>query len=151
MTFSLTRQLATAVIAIAAVSACKPGVSVGSPEPGTTATPAATTSTAPARPAEVTPAAIAEGKTLYEAQTSNCARCHGVDGKGNQRGPNITDKEWVHIDGSYASIVKVIQSGVPQASIKGPYQFFMRPKGGSQLTDAQINSVAAYVYSISHP
>jgi mono/diheme cytochrome c family protein len=144
---SLTRTIAMTV-ALVTLAACKPGTSVGSPAPGTTATPAA--APAPTTPAGVTPAAIAEGKTLYETQSSNCVRCHGLDAKGNQRGPDLTDSIWVQIDGSYPAIVRIITAGVPAASIKGNFQTPMRAKGGSQLTDAQINSVAAYIYSISH-
>jgi mono/diheme cytochrome c family protein len=139
------RLITGAVIVVAAV-ACSRSATVGSP--GGTAAPA---NRAPAMPAGVTAASIAEGKTLYEAQSSNCGRCHGLDAKGTQRGPNLSDSTWVQIDGSYPEIVRIINTGVPSASIKGPYQFNMRPKGGSQtLTDAQVNSVASYVWSLSH-
>ena len=148
MTPKTPRRFAITVAALASLAGCKPGASVGSPGPSTTPAPSA--NTAPAMPAGVTAAAIAEGKTLYDLASSNCTRCHGPDGKGGQRGPNLTDSEWVQINGSYPAIVKIITDGVPSANIKGSYQFNMRPKGGSQLTDAQVASVAAYVYSISH-
>jgi len=138
------RLITGAVIVVAAV-ACSRKATVGSP--GTTAAPA---NPAPAVPAGVTAASIAEGKTLFEATTSNCGRCHGVDAKGGTRGPNLSDSTWVQIDGSYPEIVRIITEGVPAAKIKGQYQGQMRPKGGSTLTDAQINSVAAYIWSLSH-
>lgn len=150
MTFSMPLRLGTAVAALVTITACKPGTSVGSPSPATSPTAAASAAAAPALPAGVTLAMIAEGKTLFEAQTSNCSRCHGPDGKGNQRGPDLTDAEWVQIDGSYPAIVTTITTGVPAANFKGTFPNSMRPKGGSQLTEAQINSVAAYVYSLSH-
>jgi len=62
--------------------------------------------------------------------------------------PNLTDKTWLHGDGSYDFIVALVQKGVPkpkQASAP------MLPKGGTNLTDEQVRAVAAYVYSISHP
>ena len=102
-------------------------------------------------PAGVTEATIAEGKTLFETQANNCTRCHNADGKGNTRGPDLTDAVWVQIDGSYPAIVKIIHDGVPSANIKGNYSFNMRPKGGATLTDAQVASIAAYVWSVSHP
>jgi mono/diheme cytochrome c family protein len=139
-------RLITGAAIVAAAVACSRSATVGSP--GATAAPA---NRAPVMPAGVTAASIAEGKTLYETPSSNCGRCHGLDTKGTQRGPNLSDSTWVHIDGSYPEIVRIINAGVPAASIKGPYQFNMRPKGGSQtLTDAQVNSIAAYVWSLSH-
>jgi mono/diheme cytochrome c family protein len=99
-------------------------------------------------PADVTPAMIEEGKTLFAG--ASCAKCHGAGGMGGQNGPNLTDDKWVQIDGSYSAILKTIQTGVPKANIKGTYPFSMKPMGGGTFTDAQIKSIAAYVYSISH-
>ena len=139
------RLITGAVIFVAAV-ACSPKASVGSP--GTTAAPA---NQAPAVPAGVTATTIAEGKTLFEATTSNCVRCHGADTKGTTRGPNLSDSTWSQIDGSYAEIARIINEGVPAAKVKSPYTVMMRPKGGAaSLTDAQVNSIAAYIWSLSH-
>jgi mono/diheme cytochrome c family protein len=132
-------------LAVTAMAACKPGATVGS---GTTATPAA--NKAPVVPAGVTPATIAEGKTLVEAQANNCIRCHGAEVKGGTRGPNLTDSTWVQIDGSYPEIVRIINEGVPAAKIKGNYPNPMAPKGRAALTDAQVGSIAAYLWSLSH-
>jgi mono/diheme cytochrome c family protein len=140
------RFLAATAVLTAAV-ACSRSASVGSP--GTTAAPAA--NRAPTRPAGVTDAAIAEGKTLYEAQSSNCIRCHGVDAKGGNRGPNLTDSVWVQIDGSYPEIARIINEGVPATKIKGSYPNAMAPKGRAAITEAQVNSIAAYLWSVSHP
>src|SRR5690349_11226686 len=140
------RLISGAVFVVAAV-ACSRKATVGSP--GTTATPA-TANRAPALPAGVTAASIAEGKTLYEATTSNCGRCHGLDAKGTTRGPNLSDSTWNQMDGSYPEIVRIITEGVPAAKVKGPFQVMMRPKGGATLTGAQVNSIAAYVWSLSH-
>ena len=147
MTSKNTFRFLTAA-AIATAVACGRSATVGSPS--TTASPS--TNRAAAMPAGVTAASIAEGKTLYEAQSSNCGRCHGLDATGTNRGPSLADSTWVQIDGSYPEIVRIINAGVPSEKIKGPYQFNMRPKGGSAtLTDAQVGSIAAYVWSLSHP
>ena len=99
-------------------------------------------------PADVTPAMIEEGKTLFAG--APCTRCHGPGGTGAPNGPNLTAGKWVHGDGSFASILSTIQTGVPKASIKGTYPYAMRPTGGGTFSDAQVRSIAAYVYSISH-
>jgi mono/diheme cytochrome c family protein len=140
-------RLITGAVIVATAVACSRKASVGSP--GTTAKPAA--NRAPAVPAGVTAASIAEGKTLFETQANRCSGCHGPEAKGGTRGPNLSDSVWVQMDGSYPEIVRIINEGVPQAKIKGAYTIPMRPKGGSAtLTDAQVNSIAAYVWSLSH-
>lgn len=99
-------------------------------------------------PEGVTPDMIAQGKTIYGGP-GICATCHGPDGKGVPNlGANLTDKEWLHSDGSYAGIVKTVTGGVPaEKSSSGTP---MPPKGGSTITDAQVKAVAAYVWSLSH-
>ena len=145
MNSRISLRLITGAVALAAAVACSRKASVGSPGP--TAAPA---NRAPVMPAGVTTASIAEGKTLFEATTSNCGRCHGVDAKGTTRGPNLSDSTWSQIDGSYSEIVRIINEGVPSAKVKPPYQLMMRAKGGAALTDAQVNSIAAYIWSLSH-
>ena len=152
MTSSPSRTIAM-LLATATLAACSRTATVSSPTPASAPTSAARPAAAPAAsmnkmPAAVTAEAIAEGKTLFEG--APCSRCHGMAATGAANGPNLADTVWVQIDGSYDSIVKIIKSGVPKASIKGTYPFAMRPLGGSTLTDAQVNSVAAYIYSISH-
>lgn len=96
-------------------------------------------------PAAVTPAAIAQGDSIYHTR-GNCYACHGANAQGAV-GPNLTDAEWIHSDGSYDAIVKQITSGVPAAESKSKIP--MPPKGGSQITDDEVKAVAAYVYSLS--
>ena len=146
MTSKNSLRLFTAAAIVATAIACSRSATVGSP--GATAAPA---NRAPAMPAGVTAATIAEGKTLFEAAANNCQRCHGVDAKGNNRGPNLTDSVWVQIDGSYPEIIRIINEGVPANKIKGSYQFPMAPKGRANITDAQVASIASYIWSLSHP
>ena len=97
-------------------------------------------------PAAVTPAAIALGDSLFHSK-GNCYACHGANAQGVV-GPNLTDAEWIHSDGSYDAIVKQITTGVTAEESKSKIP--MPPKGGSQITDDEVKAVAAYVYSLSH-
>jgi mono/diheme cytochrome c family protein len=84
------------------------------------------------------------GKTVFTGK-GNCFICHGPDAKGGPLGPDLTDAEWLHIDGKVESIVDLVKKGVP-----APKQFPtpMLAMGGAQLTDAEINAVAAYIVSL---
>jgi mono/diheme cytochrome c family protein len=99
-------------------------------------------------PAGVTTAAIADGKKVF-AGPGLCAACHGPAGKGiTGLGPNLTDAEWLHSDGSFEALVAQITAGVPASKSKTGVA--MPAKGGGPLTDAQVRAVAAYVWSLSH-
>ena len=99
-----------------------------------------------AAPAGVTAAAIAKGDTIFH-KTGMCYACHGTNAEGTV-GPNLTDGEWLHGDGSYDMIVATVTSGVPlEKSTKG---IAMPPKGGSSISDEEVKAVAAYVYSLGH-
>ena len=97
-------------------------------------------------PAAVTPAAIAQGDSIFHSK-GNCYACHGANAQGAV-GPNLTDAEWIHSDGSYDAIVKQIVAGVTKEQSKSGIP--MPPKGGATITDDQVKAVAAYVYSLSH-
>lgn len=99
-----------------------------------------------AGPAGVTPAAIAKGDTIFH-KAGLCYACHGTNAEGAV-GPNLTDAEWLHGDGSYDMIVATVTSGVPADKAKKGIP--MPPKGGSSITDDDVKAVAAYVYSLSH-
>jgi mono/diheme cytochrome c family protein len=96
--------------------------------------------------AAVTPAAIAQGDSIFHSK-GNCYACHGANAQGAV-GPNLTDAEWIHSDGSYDAIVKQVTTGVPKEESKSGIA--MPPKGGSTITDDEVKAVAAYVYSLSH-
>jgi mono/diheme cytochrome c family protein len=93
---------------------------------------------------------VALGDSLFHARS--CARCHGATATGAQNGPNLTTSTHLHVDGSYDGFVKIITNGVPADQIKDKsHQFAMRPRGGNPpLSDDEIKSVAAYVYTLSH-
>ena len=104
-----------------------------------------------AQNAEPSPAQVALGDSVYHGRVGGalCYVCHGPSGKGVEGvGPNLTDKEWLNADGTLSSIEKVVTDGISKPK-KMPAP--MPPKGGGQLTEAQIKAVAAYVHSLSHP
>jgi cbb3-type cytochrome c oxidase subunit III len=99
-----------------------------------------------APPAGVTPAAIAQGDSIFH-KDGLCYACHGSNAQGTV-GPNLTDTEWLHGDGSYDFIVATVTSGIPAEKAKKGIA--MPPKGGSSISADQVKAVAAYVYSLSH-
>lgn len=110
-------------------------------------TPQATTPQAsgPA-PAGATPEMVAQGQQVFNGK-GNCFTCHGPQAAGTPLAPNLTDSEWINIpDGSWNSIQQVVRNGVPTPK---QHPSPMPPMGGAQLNDQEIQSVSAYVYSIS--
>ena len=85
------------------------------------------------------------GKAIYLGK-GLCHACHGPDAKGTVLAPDLTDSTWLHIDGKLESIVKLIKEGVAEPE-NAPAP--MPPRGGAQLTDAEVDAVAAYVHSLS--
>ena len=101
-----------------------------------------------ALPPGVTVPMIKDGETLFKG-AGLCSACHGPDGKGvPSLGANLTDAQWLHSKGSYDDIVKQINAGV--TADKSSTGVVMPPKGGSNITDAQVKAIAAYVWSLSH-
>ena len=94
-------------------------------------------------------ASIARGDSLFHG--GGCQRCHGQKGVGAQNGPSLITGPWIHVDGSQAAIATIITNGVPREAISdSTRRFAMRARGGPMnLTDAQVQDVAAYVVSIS--
>jgi cytochrome c oxidase cbb3-type subunit 3 len=70
------------------------------------------------------------GATVFKEK---CASCHGAQGEG-QIGPNLTDKFWLHGNGSLLALFKTIADGVPE---KG-----MPPWKGMLKKDELLNVVA---------
>jgi mono/diheme cytochrome c family protein len=99
--------------------------------------------------ANVTPEMIAMGESIFKGKEAGgiCYTCHAADGKGTPTGPNLTDNEWIHGDGSTGQIAKVIREGV-----MNPKKFSSpMPRFEKQFNDQQIQALSAYVYSLSHP
>jgi len=142
------RPLRALVVALAAATvACSRSTpSTGS---STAPSPAPTAAAKPAMPPGVTAAMIATGDSIFNNRS--CKNCHLVGGVGGPRGPNLTDSKWIHIDGSYDAIVKLVTTGFTKADqVDKSYEFSMNPRGGFNASDEQIRAIAAYVYSLSH-
>ena len=99
--------------------------------------------------ASVTTQMIALGDSIFHGKAAGgtCITCHQANAKGIPGlAPDLTDKTWLHGDGSLAAIIVTIEKGVPK-----PKQAVspMLPRGGTNLTSDQIRAVAAYVWSLS--
>ena len=98
-------------------------------------------------PPGVTPEMVRRGRIVFEGPGS-CTSCHGPQARG-LLGPDLTDSEWWHAKGSYLAILQRILAGVPSSrSVSG---YVMEPRGGASISDAEVQAVAAYVWSFSHP
>jgi glucose/arabinose dehydrogenase len=95
------------------------------------------------------PDQVALGERIFHGQAAGgtCSGCHGPDAMGTAIGSNLAENKWLWSDGSVAGITRTIESGVPKARnhIGG-----MPPKGGAQLSQADVAAVADYVWAISH-
>ena len=78
---------------------------------------------------------VMSGQAVY---TTHCKQCHGANGEG-QIGPNLTDKHWLHGDGSLMGIYKTVDEGVVE---KGMLAW------GKKLSPKDLRTVVAYVGSI---
>ncbi len=91
---------------------------------------------------------IAEGQQIFGG-AGRCAVCHGNGAVGGRFGPDLTDDDWAWIDPASPSamtdLANLIRSGVtePRVSDSG-----MPPMGGGNLSDAQLNALAAYILSL---
>ena len=96
-------------------------------------------------PEGVTAEMVAEGQAVFTGE-GICYTCHGMNGEGGPLAPNLQDSEWIWLDGSYEQIVQQVMVGTPE-----PEQFegIMLPKGGTAITDEQVQAVAAYVWTLS--
>lgn len=104
-----------------------------------------------ARPSQATPTNVALGDSLFNA--GGCGRCHGQKGVGAQNGPALDGMHWLQLkSGTYDEIHQLIVTGVPATAIKDPaHKNPMPARGGRMnLTDPQIDAVAAYVWTLSH-
>jgi mono/diheme cytochrome c family protein len=118
------------------------GDTVPSAPAPTTPAPTGGAPTAGTPPAGATPEMLAAGAQTF---STVCVACHGPDAKGTQLAPNLTDAEWINVDGTYDAIINLVKTGVPTPK-QAPAP--MPPMGGASLDDAGVRAVAAYVWSL---
>ena len=95
-------------------------------------------------PEGVTAEMVAKGKKIFGG-AGLCIACHGPQGKGIT-GPDLTDATWLHFDGTYQAIVKIVTNGIDDKASKTGV--IMPPKGGSAISDQDVRAVAAYVWTL---
>lgn len=78
-----------------------------------------------------------------EVYGEKCASCHGAHGEG-MIGPNLTDKFWIHGNGSALAIFQTVSEGVPDKGM---------PPWKVLLGKEELQNVVAYVKSLkgTHP
>ena len=92
--------------------------------------------------------ALGERIFLGLAKGGTCAGCHGPDGKGSSVGSDLTSGKYLWSDGSVQAITQTIETGVPKAK---EHTGAMPPKGGAQLSQADLTAVADFVWALGHP
>jgi mono/diheme cytochrome c family protein len=97
-----------------------------------------------AAPDGVTLESISKGRILFNARAT-CSACHGANGRGGQLAPNLADDVWLNSDGTYAGIIEVIEAGVLEPK---EYPGLMLPRGGLGLSDEEVSSLAAFIWSL---
>jgi mono/diheme cytochrome c family protein len=112
------------------------------------ATPAAAQVAPRPRPEGVTDSTIAWGRQLFHG-SANCAACHGVEARGTDEGPQLSGALWLHGPGTYEWLVEQIKQGISAHRTWTGKPMPMR--GWSNMPDADVRAVAAYVWAITHP
>ncbi|MGW8267823.1 MAG: c-type cytochrome [Longimicrobiales bacterium] len=141
----------SALIALLTFGAACGGGEGGAPAAESEQPAAESTAAAPAPavdmelPDGVTPEMVAQGETIFTG-AGICYTCHMTGGVGGPLAPNLTDDEWINIDGSYDAIVQLVTTGVPEPV---EHAGLMLPKGGSNISDEEVRAVAAYVWTLS--
>jgi glucose/arabinose dehydrogenase/mono/diheme cytochrome c family protein len=92
---------------------------------------------------------VALGKKIFHGEIAGatCAGCHGADGIGTPVGADLSSGTWLWGDGSLAAITETIRNGVLEPK---EHLGAMPPMGGVQLSDENLQAVAAYVWSLGH-
>lgn len=87
------------------------------------------------------------GQQIYSGK-GICQTCHGPNAEGTQIAPNLADDEWLHFEEpiSPEKIATLVMDGVANPI---EYPGAMPAKGGANLSDEEVDAVAAYVYSLS--
>lgn len=73
---------------------------------------------------------LAEGQKLFTGK--GCLACHGMNGEGNNIGPNLTDNFWLN-GCSTDDVAKIIREGKPEKGMT-PYKNMMTERQIGYLT-----------------
>lgn len=87
------------------------------------------------------------GKKIFLGK-GNCFSCHGQNLKGTPLAPDLTDAEWLNVDGSQEAVAKLVKQGVAKPK-KHPAP--MPAMGGAKLNDKEIQAVSEYVIQQGKP
>lgn len=92
---------------------------------------------------------VALGDRIFhgEAKDGTCSGCHGSDAKGSSNGPDLTSGIWRWGNGDVSAIAKTVSDGVPKPR---NFPVGMPPLGGAELSQADVDAVAAYVWALAH-
>src|SRR5689334_5242980 len=95
------------------------------------------------------PDQLALGDRIFhgQAQGGTCSGCHSSDGKGSSVGSDLTSGKYLWGDGSVEAIMHTIENGVPKAK---EHTGAMPPKGGANLSQADVTALADYVWALGH-
>ncbi|HEV2181533.1 MAG TPA: c-type cytochrome [Gemmatimonadaceae bacterium] len=103
--------------------------------------------TLPTLPTGMTVQMIAAGDSIFHNE-GRCFACHGQEAEGMPAAGDALTAGLNWAQPNWHSIDSLITSGMPQELTRSPIA--MPPRGGkSDLTDAQVHLVAAYVWAIS--
>ena len=81
---------------------------------------------------------MADSELMQDAKATfglRCSPCHAAEGQG-MIGPNLTDRHWIHGDGSPMAIYDVVSHGVPSKGM---------PAWELQLQPIELRKLAAFV------
>jgi cytochrome c5 len=95
------------------------------------------------------PDQVALGDRIFHGKVDGgtCAGCHSGDAKGSAVGSDLTSGKYLWGDGSVQAIAHTIDSGVAKGK---EHSGAMPPKGGAELSQADVAALADYVWAIGH-
>jgi cytochrome c5 len=101
----------------------------------------------PPLPSGMTLDMIRAGDQLFHAK-GGCFVCHGSEGQGMPAAGDAITNSLSYVQHDWRQIDSLITAGLPDAYTRSPIA--MPPRGArSDLTDAEIQRIAAYVWAIS--
>jgi mono/diheme cytochrome c family protein len=101
----------------------------------------------PALPPGMTLDMIRAGDQLFHTK-GGCFVCHGLEGQGMPAAGDAITNSLAYVQHDWRQIDSLITAGLPDAYTRSPIA--MPPRGArSDLTEAEIQRIAAYVWAIS--